>query len=396
MDIAAQRAVVEQLYAALRTGDGKAVARLLHPDFAGAATPGLPLDLGGSYDSPEAMQRDFWWRIGRSWTASAEPDQMHALDDGRLLVSGTYRGASRSTGRKLDAAFLHLLTFEGERIVGLEQLTDSAAWASTLDDDVSTFTYRVDDAGVAHVTLARPDVRNAINLQLARDTLTIARRLESDDRVRAVLISGQGPHFTVGGDISTFLEPGTTLGDQLKRMVTPFHEAFRVLSQLDVPIVTATRGAVAGGGIGYVYASDISIASESSRFVTAFADLGVSGDGGWSWHLPRRVGAARAAEITLLNRPVDAAEAGSIGLVSRVVPDAELDETALATATALAAGPTRAYAQMRRLLRESWSRTLAEQLAAEVAALGATGATADSSEAVAAFVAKRPPTFEGR
>lgn len=390
-------AVVERLYGALAVGDQDALGQILASSFTGAATADFPLGLGGSYDSPESMQRDFWWQIGRTWDARAEAEDMRELDDGRVLVIGTYRGSHRASGTPLEAAFTHVITFDGDRISRLEQLTDSAAWASTLPEpELSTIDLRVDEDGIAHLALNRPKARNAITLQLAEETLVAARRLEADPRVRAVLITGRGDHFTVGGDISTFLETDLGLGANLRQMTTPFHEAFRILSRLDAPIVTATRGAVAGGGIGYVYASDISIASETTRFVTAFADLGVSGDGGWSWHLPRRVGAARAAEITLLNRPVLADEAAQIGLVSRTVADSELDETALAVARQLAAGPTKGFGQMRRLLRETWTRGLDEQLRYETEVIEQTGHTRDSNHAIEAFLAKKRPTFEGR
>jgi len=385
-----------RLYSALATGDAAELGELLDPSFSGFVTPGMPKDLGGEFDSPEQMQAEFWWKLGRTWTAEARAESFHQLDDGRLMVQGRYVGAARATGRKLDARFIHLLTFDGLRIVRLEQLTDSAAWAETLDGAISTIDYEVGD-GLAIVTLARPHARNAIDLQLAKDTLAVARRIESDPSVRAVLIRGKGDDFTVGGDISYFVEAGSEdLGALLRTMTTPFHEAFRILSKIDAPIVTATRGAVAGGGIGYVFASDISLASTTSRFVTAFAGLGVSGDGGWSWHLPRRVGPVRAAELVLTNRAVGAEEAAEIGLVTRVVPDEQLDETALDLARSLASGPTRGFAQMRRLMREGWDRSLADQLRAETDAIVSTGRTRDMSEAVAAFLDKRPPSFEGR
>lgn len=398
MDRSAKTGAAKRLYVALANGDREALAQLLHPDFTGVATAGLPLGLGGSYDSPEAMQREFWWRIGRTWEAAAEPDEVHELDDGRVAVIGTYRGHTRATGADLEAAFIHLLSFADDRIVALDQLTDSAAWAATLPaDEPTTIDYRVDDAGIARVVLNRPHARNAIDTALARDTLLVARRIADDRRIRAVLITAKGEHFSVGGDISAFLEDGVeVMGDTLRRMVSPYHEAFAILSRIDAPIVTAARGAVAGGGIGFVYASDVSLASDTSRFVTAFADLGVSGDGGWSWHLPRRVGAARAAAITLLNKPVGGAEAEQIGLVSQCVPDAELDAAAEDVAQRLAAGPTRGLGRLRRLLRDSWTRGLEEQLLAEVDALAQTGQTRDAQRAVEAFVAKRRPEFEGR
>lgn len=396
MDKSMAEGVAQRLYAALAAGDDSALGEILVASFTGAVTPSMPNDLGGEYASPESMRTDFWWRLGRVWAASAVAEDFHTLDDGRLLVQGRYVGTARSTGAEVDAKFLHILTFVGDRISRLEQLTDSAAWAKTIEGATPTIRFEVDH-GLAIVTLARPEARNAINLQLAEDTLTVARRIEADPTIRAVLIRAKGTDFTVGGDISYFLEAGgEDLGALLRTMTTPFHEAFRIFSRLDAPIVTATRGSVAGGGIGYVFASDISLASSTSRFVTAFAGLGVSGDGGWSWHLPRRIGPVRAAELALTNRPVGAEEAAAIGLVTQVVSDEELDDVALNLARGLADGPTRGFAQMRRLMRDSWAHSLDVQLAAETDALVVTGRTRDVAEAVDAFVHKRTPEFEGR
>ena len=86
--------------------------QLLSPDFVGHATEGLPLNMGGEHLGPAAMQRDLWWRIGRNYVAEARPDEMRALDDGALLVRGRYRGHGRASGARLDAEFMHLLSFD--------------------------------------------------------------------------------------------------------------------------------------------------------------------------------------------------------------------------------------------------------------------------------------------
>ena len=179
-------------------------------------------------------------------------------------------------------------------------------------------------------------------------------------------------------------------------MTTPFHEAFRILSRIDAPIVTAVHGAVAGGGLGYVYAADIVVAAEGTQFVTAFAALGLSGDGGGTWHLPRLIGPRRAAEAYLRNRPIEAEEALQWGLINEIVPAAELRSRADAVARELASGPTRGFARMRALLRETWHNDLSTQLQAEIEGLRDTGDTADAVRAINDFAAKRRPKFTGR
>ena len=125
----------KELYRALATGDRNVLAMLLCADFIGHAAEGLPLSMGGEHRGPEAMQRNLWWRIGKHFSVTAEPDEFHVLDDGRLLVAGHYRGVARVSGKPLDAAFTHVIGFADDgRITSLDQLTDTAAWVEALGD----------------------------------------------------------------------------------------------------------------------------------------------------------------------------------------------------------------------------------------------------------------------
>lgn len=387
------------LYRALAIGDRDTLDTLLSEEFVGHAAEGLPLGMGGEHRGREAMQRNLWWKIGKHFAVEAQPAEFRPLDDGGLLVAGHYRGVARRSGRPLDAEFTHVLTFDADgRIVSLRQLTDTAAWIEALGDEapLQRIDYSVTD-GVATVCLNRPDARNAIDLLMAQESLVVARRIATDPAVRAVLICGNGPSLTVGGDIDYFREtPPSEYSNLLVRMTNPFHEAFRILSRIDAPIVTAAHGSVAGGGIGYVYAADIVLAAEGTKFVTAFAALGLSGDGGGTWHLPRLIGPARAARAYLENRPITAEQALGWGMISEIVPPAELRDRAAALAASLAQGPTRAFGRMRALLRDSWNNDLSQQLLAESEGIKATGDTVDAANAVASFTAKQPPRFEGR
>ena len=392
--VAAQR-----LYDALAAGDRETIDVLLHPDFVGHAAEGLPLGMGGRHVGPEAMRTNLWWRIGQHFTARAVANDFQLLADGRLMVIGRYRGTARRSGRQLDAEFVHLVEFAPDGRIGtLHQLTDTAAWHAALDEPsrLETIDYRV-DGGVATLCLSRPAECNAIDLRVARETLDVAQRIAADDTVRSVLICGDGPSLSVGGDIGFFLDGGRDrFGDLFVEMTTPFHQAFDILSGLDVPIVTAAHGAVAGGGLGYVYAADLVIAAEGTRFVTAFAGLAVSGDGGGTWHLPRLIGARRAAAAYLRNTPISAEEALDWGLINEIVAGDQLRGRAVDLAGELAHGPTAAFATMRRLLRDSWQRDLPAQLTAETRGLRLTGDTRDAAGAIAAFAAKTTPEFTGR
>lgn len=392
-------ATAERLYQALAKGDVDALNQLLAADFVGHAAQGLPLGMGGTHVGPDAMRAKLWWRIGEHFKARAVAEDFQTLEDGRLVVTGTYRGSARRSGGELEAAFVHVLSFDGDgRIVSLNQLTDTAAWHAALEGDgrLQTIDFRVED-GVATICLNRPAQRNAINLRMAQEFLEVARRIAADPSVRAVLISGNGPALTVGGDISYFLEGGGEGYDRLfERMIWPFHEAFDILSRIEAPIVAAAHGAVAGGGMGFVYAADLVIAATGTRFVPAFAAIGLSGDGGGTYHLPRLIGPRRAAQAYLRNTPISVEEALEWGLVNEIVPADELHARAAALARELAEGPTVAFATMRALLRESWGNDLTGQLAAELRGTKKTGITRDAAGAFTAFAEKRTPTFEGR
>ena len=391
------RSMVAELYATLARGDEAAVRALLHPEFVGTLAPGLPFGIGGEHRGPDAMIRDGWFAIGRHWRIRAEPGSSAMLEDDRLMVRGTYRGTSRRAAKPVEALFVHVVTFRDGLISELSQVTDTAVFVEALGDERPMRTMDLSVAeGVATLCLSRPDSRNAIDQTVADELLAAALRISRDTRVRALLVCGDGPSLTVGGDIAYFGSGDQRdLSAQLREMTTPFHLAFQVLAALDVPIVTAAQGSIAGGGLGLVFAADLVVASEEARFVTAFAQLGLSGDGGGTWHLPRKIGPARAAQAYLLNEPITAAQALEWGLVNEVVPSGQVRERATALAGRLAEGPTRAYAHMRKLLRESWDRSLPEQLEAEIQSLVATARTADAQAAITAFQTKQTPKFEG-
>ena len=394
--------LARHLYDALAAGDAGSLRELLHPSFTGHATEGLPLGLGGDYDSPEAMTGDFWWAIGRHYRARAEPQQFLALADGGLLVLGRYTGTARAGGGRLDAAFAHVLRFTDGRISELTQYTDSARWAGALPPataghrDLRAVRYEVDQA-VATIQLNRPAAGNAIDVTLVQDFYQAVLRAADDPAVRAVLLCGAGRSLSAGGDLAMFagLEKGE-LPRRLRQMIDLYHLALDRLTRIDAPVVCAVRGAAAGGGLGLLHAADVVIAAEDSKFAFGYAALGLPSDGGNTWFLPRLVGLRRAQQLMLLNRVLTAPEALDWGLVTELVPAADVEDRARQLAGQLAAGPTRAFGRMKRLLRDSWTTGLPYQLSAETEQMAEAGASDDAAEGIAAFMAKRRPAFHGR
>lgn len=249
---------------------------------------------------------------------------------------------------------------------------------------------------VAEVVLARADARNAIDLEWAQSLDSVASRCAADGSIRAVLIRADGPAFTVGGDLSHLEARLDDLPAELDRMITPFHRALRTFGELAVPVVTAAHGAVAGGGLGLLWCADIVLLAEGTKLATGFPRLGLSGDGGSTWYLPRLVGLRRAVELQIEGRVLDASEAVDWGLASRVVAADTLEAEARAAVRRLADGPTRAFGEVRNLLRRSFDRDLGDGLAAEFDAMQRCAQTADALEGIGAFITRREPGFKGR
>ena len=382
------------LYAALAAGDREQLDALLHPEFTGRTAEGMPFGIGGNYESPMAMRRNGWGRIAKHFEARAEPEQFLDLADGRLLVTGRYRGHGKQGGAALDAAFAHLIAINQGRIKSLEQFTDTVRWHEAAGR-LRTVLLDFED-GVATLRLNRPDKGNAIDERMAADLAEAATQIAERTDIRAVLITGNGPNFTVGGDLGLFA--GTAreqLPNRLRRMIDDYHLAIERLTGIDAPVVAAVRGGAGGGGLGLLYAADIVVAADDARFALGYGALGLTADGGNTWFLPRMVGMRRAQELFLLNRRLTAQEALAFGLVSRLAPSDAVETEAATLAAKLAAGPTRAFGAVRRMLRQSFETGLSDQLDAEKDSIVVASSTEDAQEGIAAFAAKRRPHFRG-
>jgi 2-(1,2-epoxy-1,2-dihydrophenyl)acetyl-CoA isomerase len=261
------------------------------------------------------------------------------------------------------------------------------ARASTVLVDVDA------EAGIATVTLHRPDALNSLTVPMKQELLAALRGLERNAQVRAVVLTGAGRAFCAGQDLRERLEPDAApLGVELRERYNPIIRAMRSLPK---PIVGAINGVAAGAGASIAMACDLRIASDTASFALAFGRVGLVPDSGATWFLPRLVGAARAAEIALLGDVVPASDAERIGLVSRVVPAGELAAEARAVAARLAAGAPRAIALTKRALDRAWDRDLDAALEYEAHLQDMAGRSKDHAEGMAAFLEKRPPRFTG-
>jgi 2-(1,2-epoxy-1,2-dihydrophenyl)acetyl-CoA isomerase len=255
-------------------------------------------------------------------------------------------------------------------------------------------------AGVATLTLNRPEVLNAVNAELAKDLFTAATSVETDSEVRCVVIRGAGGHFMAGGDLKSFSGELPKKPEERRRFFEIFvhqiHPAIQSIRRIPKPVVASVEGAAAGFGMSLMLACDLAIAAEDSFYTMAYCNIGTNPDGSSTYFLPRIVGLRKAMELSLLGERFDAATAHSLGIVNRVVPTGELSIETEKLAVRLAKGPTHAYANTKRLLNLSLQSSLDAQLQAEAVHFADCAATADFVEGISAFLEKRNPTFQGK
>ncbi|MDH3282254.1 MAG: enoyl-CoA hydratase-related protein [Gammaproteobacteria bacterium] len=253
------------------------------------------------------------------------------------------------------------------------------------------------DRHIAHVTLNRPDVLNALNAQMAVDLGATVSALADNEAVRCVVLSGAGDGFMAGGDIGFFKQslPELSRGEtqRLAPLFDDVHAIVRGLRTMRKPVLASVHGAVAGFGVSLMAACDLVIAAENTVFTLAYCHLGTSPDGGSTYALPRMMGAKQAMELALLGERFDAGRAQSLGLVNWVVPERALQDKTRELSARLAAGPTFAYGQTKSLLHQSLESSLEAQLEAERDSFIECATTADFAEGVNAFLAKRKPRF---
>jgi 2-(1,2-epoxy-1,2-dihydrophenyl)acetyl-CoA isomerase len=246
--------------------------------------------------------------------------------------------------------------------------------------------------GVLTITLNRPEVLNAITPGLLDEVTESLQEAASGRTVRAVVITGAGRGFCSGQDLrAAALDGGLDVGAVLRDHYTP---AIRAIRSMDQPVIAAVNGVAAGAGFSLALACDLRIAAESATFVQAFVRIGLIPDLASTYFLPRLIGPARAAELTMLGETVDAARALELGVVNRVVPDLELAATAGELAARLARGP-RSIGLTKRALEVSHENDLEAQLAVEERLQTEATTTSDFVEGVSAFLEKRRATFTG-
>lgn len=251
------------------------------------------------------------------------------------------------------------------------------------------------EAGVATLTLNRPEALNALNLELKAALAAAIVDLRSRADVRAIVLTGAGRGFCSGGDIKE-MNAGRTAHDTRVRLMALHRDIIGPLAALEKPVIAALNGVAAGAGLSLALTCDIVFASEGASLSLAFAKRGLVPDAGGAYRLVRLVGVARAKELAFSARTLGAHEAERLGLVQRVLPAAELLSHTQAYARELAAGATIALGLTKRLLDLAPHSTYEAMTEHEIGAAIQAIATDDHAEALRAFGEQRPANFRGR
>ncbi|MEA3064390.1 MAG: 2-(1,2-epoxy,2-dihydrophenyl)acetyl-CoA isomerase [Sphingomonadales bacterium] len=248
-------------------------------------------------------------------------------------------------------------------------------------------------SGIARLTLNRPDRLNSFTVEMHEE---VADALAGLEGARVLVLTGAGRGFCAGQDLGDrAVAPGQSvdLGESVEQRYNPL---IRKLTSLPFPVIARVNGVAAGAGANIALACDIVIAAKSAKFIQSFASIGLIPDSGGTWALPRLVGQDRALGLALTAEPLPAEKAAEWGLIWKAVDDEALDSEVDGLAERFAAAPTKGLARIKKMIRESWGHSLDEELDLQRDAMRELGFSDDYREGVAAFMAKRKPSFTGR
>jgi enoyl-CoA hydratase/carnithine racemase len=240
---------------------------------------------------------------------------------------------------------------------------------------------------IATLTLNRPEVMNAMSIEMMGQLHEAFTQLRSDEDIRVVIMKGAGEHFCSGADVNVFTESISSF-DWLKGMkrVVKIVQAIREVPQ---PLITMLRGVAVGGGANLALASDFVVAADDARFCEIFVNIGLIMDYGGHYFLPRLVGMARAKELAMLGNEIDGKTAASIGLIYKSVPDEKLEQEVDALASNLSQKPRLALALIKEGLEKSLDMSLKEILDWEAAHQSITLQTPEHKEIIKLFLESR-------
>ena len=261
--------------------------------------------------------------------------------------------------------------------------------------DFETIKYGVHD-GVATITLARADKRNAINAQMFTELGDAAERAANDPGIRVVLVTGEGDAFSAGIDVLLLNQLSGTRGARFRSFVRMAQRPFFILASMDKPTVASVQGHAVGAGFQLALACDLRLAGDDVRFGMLEVRFGLIPDLGGLHRLTRLIGQPRTKEIVWTGRNVEAEEAERLGLVNRVVPTGALEKETEAYVRELVIAPPLPVSLSKTLIGRAHETSLETSLERDAQAQAACIESEDHREAVEAYLEKRPARFHGR
>ncbi|MCP5426352.1 MAG: enoyl-CoA hydratase/isomerase family protein [Gammaproteobacteria bacterium] len=246
---------------------------------------------------------------------------------------------------------------------------------------------------IVQLTLNRPEVYNALNIDTAQALTRALQDFGADPAVHGIIITGAGKAFSAGGDIKFVLGHQHGPAAAFHELATHVHVCVTEIRRLRKPVIAAINGVAAGGGFSLALACDFRVMAASAQLKQGFTSNALCMDGGGTFHLPRLVGLARALEISAFDEPISAEQALAWGLVTRVAAAEQLLETARAMAETLAQKSLHTFGQVKTLLTDAFDTSLETQLERERRGLAACAGHADGLEGMHAFIEKRPPRY---
>lgn len=264
-----------------------------------------------------------------------------------------------------------------------------------MEINYKTLLFRCEN-GVAAITLNRPQIANAMSVELMQELLAVANICDDDPAIRVVSITGNGKYFSVGGDLKSFYTAEKGAGHSVQEATSFFHAALSRFARMKKPLVIAVNGTAAGAGLSLAILGDYVIAVDSAKFTMSYTRAGLSPDGGATFMLPRMIGLRKSKELMLMNSILSADQALDLGLINEVVEAGQLEEATSRIVDEFAKGPTLAFGSVKQLLMESASASLETQMEREAREIASNARSRDGQEGMAAFLEKRQSVFEGK
>lgn len=252
------------------------------------------------------------------------------------------------------------------------------------------------EGGLARLTLNQAAAGNPFNERFCEELSLAVNAIADSSEVRAIVLRANGKHFSVGGDVAMFSQDLDMLPKNILKWTVGLNAGVARLARINAPIIAVVQGTAMGGAVALLAGCDVVFAAESAKFGAAYSQIGFSCDAGATASLASRMGLARARRFLLLGEMLSSQEAVDCGLVDFRTPDDQLEQASNALAIRLAAGPTRAYGEIRRLMAKSQMQAFEAQLEDEAFSLAYAAKSEDAREGITAFVEKRKAVFKGR